>query len=535
MTTTATPTTEYLDACPRGRIRVDPINPRTHIAVDDDFVASIASGILEPLIVRVDPAKTQLVDDQGPVDFLLIAGHRRLLAAERAELDAVPVVVRHDLADDKAALVAMIVENGQRENLPPLDEARGIEQLVGMGMSQREAAKAIGREQGTISKRLSLLKLPQRAQQLLDEERITVKTALGLTGLVKHNDRMSNVLDWATQDPNANDADIAEHVHMHLAQLQREKQAAAEAKAHEKAVAQAIADGYTQIDEDDDNYSSYEECDADDADITAFEVAGTNIYYLKPAREADDEPGGNGSQAENNTASPDTVRSAERERRAEAQAVRRSLIENLVRDGYPGDEDALLHTARLFAVDFTQIAMVTDLFTLVLPDLELADDENQNEVAVIEAINENTARAAFAAALLAGDNSYEGPVRRQHVAFLMHHGYQPTSEERALFGDTVPDGNDEETVEEELPSTVVAEPTPDIATVDTEPEKLEEPWRSYNAFGITRTIKIINSTDPPRTPDQLEACIAYERANGNRRQIIAAAEAKLEQLTSVGT
>jgi ParB/RepB/Spo0J family partition protein len=475
MTDTLTPTTEYLDACPVGRIRVDPINPRTHIAVDDDFVASIAAGILEPLIVRVDPAKPQLIDNEGPVDFLLVAGHRRHLAAVQAGLDTVPVVVRHDLANDRAALVAMIVENGQRENLPPLDEARGIEQLVKFGMSQREAAKAIGREQGTVSKRLSLLKLPTRAQQLLDSGRISVKTALGLTGLVKHNDRMSRVLDWAAQHGDAEDGGIADRLHHELVVVQREKDAAAEAKKNEKLIAAARERGLPEVTDEDDGYDDLEPCDEHEA--TAFEVYGQGrVEWLKPYVEEEFEAVDPITVDQGDSATFDAAATDDDEDEVETYAA---AIERAEREA---DNNTIAEAAR----DYVNARVALDTHAHV--------DSALNAI---------------------------GRVDICWAALLEACGYADTADIATI------DASGETRYDPADPA-VAQDANDTVELPDVEP-----PWRGYDAFGTKAILKILNNADAPRTPEQLQACIAYEHANDRRQAIIDAAQHSLDELASV--
>jgi ParB family chromosome partitioning protein len=123
----------------------------------EELAASIrAQGIMQPILVRPMPGDA----------FEIIAGERRWRAAEIAGLDAVPCLVR-EIPDD-AALAMSLIENIQRENLNPLEEAGGIQRLVDeFGMSHQQAADAVGRSRPATTNLLRLLNLAQPVQELL--------------------------------------------------------------------------------------------------------------------------------------------------------------------------------------------------------------------------------------------------------------------------------------------------------------------------------------------------------------------------------
>jgi len=123
----------------------------------EELAASIkAQGIMQPILVR------PLSGDA----FEIIAGERRWRAAELAGLDAVPCLVR-EIPDD-AALAMSLIENIQRENLNPLEEAGGIQRLIDeFGMTHQQAADAVGRSRPAASNLLRLLNLAQPVQELL--------------------------------------------------------------------------------------------------------------------------------------------------------------------------------------------------------------------------------------------------------------------------------------------------------------------------------------------------------------------------------
>ena len=138
--------------------------PRTHMdaASLNDLAASIkAQGIMQPILVR------QLADSS----YEIIAGERRWRAAQLAGLSHVPVLVRS--VPDKAALAMALIENIQRENLNPLEEAVGIQRLIDeFKMTHQVAADAVGRSRSAASNLLRLLKLPKTVQNMLMENKL---------------------------------------------------------------------------------------------------------------------------------------------------------------------------------------------------------------------------------------------------------------------------------------------------------------------------------------------------------------------------
>lgn len=147
-------------------------NPRRDLGDLTELAASInAVGLLEPI----------LATKNGGTKLLIVAGHRRHAAARKAGLNEVPVIVRE--FDDRARVEAMVIENLQRTDLAPLEEAAAYKTLVGLGVKQRDLAGRIGRSQSHVSKRLALLELPAPALEALDSGRITVDQARELAPL----------------------------------------------------------------------------------------------------------------------------------------------------------------------------------------------------------------------------------------------------------------------------------------------------------------------------------------------------------------
>jgi len=118
-----------------------------------------AQGIMQPILVRA-------LNDDAPIKYEIIAGERRFRAAQLAGLKEVPVLVR-EVADENAAVMALI-ENIQREDLNPLEEAHGVRRLLDeFGLTHEQAAQAIGRSRSATSNLLRLLNLAGPVQTML--------------------------------------------------------------------------------------------------------------------------------------------------------------------------------------------------------------------------------------------------------------------------------------------------------------------------------------------------------------------------------
>lgn len=138
-----------------------------------ELAASIkAQGVMQPILARS-------LEDGG---YEIIAGERRWRAARLAGLDSVPVLVRK--VADQAVLAMALIENIQRENLNPLEEAVGIQRLIDeFKMTHIAAADAVGRSRSAVSNLLRLLKLPRTVQDMLMEGRIDMGHARALLAL----------------------------------------------------------------------------------------------------------------------------------------------------------------------------------------------------------------------------------------------------------------------------------------------------------------------------------------------------------------
>ena len=137
-----------------------------------------AQGIMQPILVR------RLADGANQGKFEIIAGERRFRAAKLAGLDVVPVLVR-DVPNEAAAAMALI-ENIQREDLNPLEEAQGLQRLVKeFGHTHEQAAQAVGRSRSAASNLLRLLNLADPVQTMLMAGDLDMGHARALLGLDK--------------------------------------------------------------------------------------------------------------------------------------------------------------------------------------------------------------------------------------------------------------------------------------------------------------------------------------------------------------
>ena len=162
---TASPPAGEPSALAIERLETGRYQPRTRMdegALYELAESIKAQGVMQPVLVR------PLSDEDGVAGrrYEIIAGERRVRAARLAGLDEVPVLVR-DVSDQAAAAMALI-ENMQREDLNPLEEARGLKRLTDeFGMTHESAARAVGRSRSATTNLLRLLNLSEPVQQLL--------------------------------------------------------------------------------------------------------------------------------------------------------------------------------------------------------------------------------------------------------------------------------------------------------------------------------------------------------------------------------
>lgn len=161
--------------CEIEKIVANTYQPRKVFDKDsiEELVSSIkVHGVIQPLIVR----------RKGNY-FELIAGERRWRAAQRAGLSEVPVVIKNDI-EDRVALEMAIVENIQRQDLNPIEEAIAYQQLIDeFSLSQEEVADKVGKNRSTISNILRILKLPLAIREAISHNKLTMGHARAILSL----------------------------------------------------------------------------------------------------------------------------------------------------------------------------------------------------------------------------------------------------------------------------------------------------------------------------------------------------------------
>ena len=173
---------EATNEVPVGEILPGAMQPRN--GMDDDSLGELAesireNGIMQPLVVRPR--------DGG---YELIAGERRWRAAQMAGLAKVPIVIRD--VDDRTALELALVENLQRENLDPIEEAKGYAQLMDQfDLTQEEVAAKVGKTRATVANALRLIKLPAEVQAHVRDGRLSSGHAKAILGLKNAKDQVA--------------------------------------------------------------------------------------------------------------------------------------------------------------------------------------------------------------------------------------------------------------------------------------------------------------------------------------------------------
>ena len=136
-----------------------------------------AQGVVQPIVIRPLPSP-----GGGETQYEILAGDRRWRAAQLAGLATIPAVVR-DIPDEAAVAVSLI-ENIQRENLNPLEEARSLHRLIEeFGLTHEDAAEAVGRSRAAVTNLLRLLELPRPVRELVERRALDMGHARALLGL----------------------------------------------------------------------------------------------------------------------------------------------------------------------------------------------------------------------------------------------------------------------------------------------------------------------------------------------------------------
>jgi len=162
---------QYIDV---DRIEPNPEQPRKRFQQNElqELAETIKNvGVIEPIIVRKENEK-----------YILISGERRWRATKLAGFKKIPAIIKN--VDEIRSAELSIIENIQREDLTPIEEARAYERLIKLtNLNIKEIAERVGKDRSTISNLLRLLKLPEEIQQLVEEKKLTAGQARPLLSI----------------------------------------------------------------------------------------------------------------------------------------------------------------------------------------------------------------------------------------------------------------------------------------------------------------------------------------------------------------
>jgi ParB/RepB/Spo0J family partition protein len=160
---------------PLDRIRLHPLNVRKELRNLEELADSIRQhGLLQPLVLVPDPEPRE----DGEQGFLLVAGHRRHAASVIANHDPVEAIIRQDLDSDGAQILAMLTENGPRDDLTPIEEANGYQLALALNqLTPAKLAERLGKPRSHIKSRIALNKLPDAIQERLHARQISLTEA----------------------------------------------------------------------------------------------------------------------------------------------------------------------------------------------------------------------------------------------------------------------------------------------------------------------------------------------------------------------
>jgi ParB family transcriptional regulator, chromosome partitioning protein len=165
-------------------IVANPYQPRTHF--DDEAIQELAAsikatGVLQPVLVRRTP---------GSGGYQLVAGERRLRAAIITGLKKIPAIIKH--VADREMMELSLVENIQRENLNPIEEAKAYQTLVKeLGLTHDQVSERVGKQRVSITNSLRLLGLPAEVQEMVSRETLSAGHARALLAIDKSADQLS--------------------------------------------------------------------------------------------------------------------------------------------------------------------------------------------------------------------------------------------------------------------------------------------------------------------------------------------------------
>lgn len=210
-------------------VRPSPRNPRRTFLEEglEDLTASVKEkGIIQPIVVR----------PLGANAFEIVAGERRWRAAQRAALHEVPVVVVE--LSDREALEVAIIENVQRSDLNPLEEAQGYEALMAeFSYTQQDLSKVIGKSRSHIANTLRLMKLPEQVKTYVADGRLTAGHA---RALLTHDDPARVAREVVEKGLNVRDVEALAKVKTAVASPARPAAQDADTRAVERRLAEAL-------------------------------------------------------------------------------------------------------------------------------------------------------------------------------------------------------------------------------------------------------------------------------------------------------
>jgi ParB family chromosome partitioning protein len=411
-----------------------PDNPRRDLGDVTELAASMSElGLLQPLVVTPRAGK-----------FMVVCGHRRYAAAKKAKLATVPAIIRS--LTEPQRIKAMVIENCQRENLSPLEEARAYAQLVELGETQRAISDSVGKSQGHISKRLAILKLPPNVLKEVDSGGITVGDALLLADLADTPSAIDAVMkshkqwNWPIDRAVREEHKKLEQHRKREAEIDRLKDTGIPYRPLNPRAMYEMPKGTMRVDPDRSwdslpmKIGAHAKLPCHAATVDRY---GTRIYLcIDPKSHA-----GEVKQAKERAsrdAGRERVKKHERELKAD-QAIRRAFVAELLTTRIPKDEAVNL------AVGGYLLRAEAEARKIACQLLDLKKDEKDGWYGVLEAYAAKGpaeqlrvgVAVAFASREMWLNSTYRtwSPGDKEYFATLGQHGYTPgPAENRELAG-----------------------------------------------------------------------------------------------------
>lgn len=184
---------------PLARIEPNPDQPRKEF--DGQALEELAESIREKGIIQ--PIIVERKDSGG---FVIVAGERRYRAAKLAGLEEIPALIKN--YGDEERLEIALIENIQRTDLKPIEEALAYQKLIEMkGYTQEQLAKKLGKQRSTVANALRLLKLPDEIKELIEEQKLTPGHARAILSLEDENEQINFAREILRNQLNVRDAE----------------------------------------------------------------------------------------------------------------------------------------------------------------------------------------------------------------------------------------------------------------------------------------------------------------------------------------